>query len=178
MWEDVGATQRCKIHRSERFVNSGVRDLAEEVHVNLTPSSDGSATVVALGDEAASRSELAGAKAAALARSALRGLPTLDGFVITTRAGLTEGAAHRDDDPALARAWTELSAGGRRPLVVRSSHRRGRRGLLDGRHVRLGARRARRHAFHEAVDAVLGSAAARACPTRPWRSSSSLLAPR
>ncbi|MFE4963941.1 PEP/pyruvate-binding domain-containing protein [Streptomyces sp. NPDC056660] len=55
----------------------------------------------------------AGSKAANLARAAGAGLPVLPGFVIP------DGAF--GDTAALRRAWLELSGGGGRPLVVRSS---------------------------------------------------------
>lgn len=54
-----------------------------------------------------------GSKAANLARAARAGLPVLPGFVIPDG-----GSA---DTVALRRAWDELSDGGTRPLVVRSS---------------------------------------------------------
>ncbi|MFJ2235489.1 PEP/pyruvate-binding domain-containing protein [Streptomyces sp. NPDC087859] len=54
-----------------------------------------------------------GSKAANLARAAGAGLPVLPGFVIPYEGG--------DDPVALRRAWQELSDGGARPLVVRSS---------------------------------------------------------
>ncbi|MFC8093869.1 hypothetical protein [Streptomyces sp. NPDC057301] len=56
---------------------------------------------------------LLGSKAANLARAARAGLPVLPGFVIPYRAA--------GDTVALRRAWDELSDGGARPLVVRSS---------------------------------------------------------
>ncbi|WP_244221485.1 PEP/pyruvate-binding domain-containing protein [Streptomyces nigra] len=56
---------------------------------------------------------LTGSKAANLARAAAAGLPVLPGFVIPHGA--------REDEVALRRAWDELSDGGARPLVVRSS---------------------------------------------------------
>ncbi|KKD03575.1 PEP/pyruvate-binding domain-containing protein [Streptomyces sp. WM6386] len=55
----------------------------------------------------------AGSKAANLARAAGAGLPVLPGFVIPYEGGA--------DPDALRRAWQELSDGGARPLVVRSS---------------------------------------------------------
>ncbi|MCT9084380.1 PEP/pyruvate-binding domain-containing protein [Streptomyces fulvoviolaceus] len=55
----------------------------------------------------------AGSKAANLARAAGAGLPVLPGFVIPDGAGT--------DETALRRAWDELSDGGARSLVVRSS---------------------------------------------------------
>ncbi|KUL22125.1 PEP/pyruvate-binding domain-containing protein, partial [Streptomyces regalis] len=56
---------------------------------------------------------LMGSKAANLARAARAGLPVLPGFVIPHQA--------TRDTVALRRAWDELSDGGTRPLVVRSS---------------------------------------------------------
>ncbi|MEV0169840.1 PEP/pyruvate-binding domain-containing protein [Streptomyces sp. NPDC050803] len=55
----------------------------------------------------------AGSKAANLARAAGAGLPVLPGFVIPYRG--------QGDPDALRRAWHEVSDGGARPLVVRSS---------------------------------------------------------
>ncbi|MDN3020996.1 PEP/pyruvate-binding domain-containing protein [Streptomyces sp. S.PB5] len=55
----------------------------------------------------------AGSKAANLARAAGAGLPVLPGFVIPYRGGT--------DPVALRHAWHDLSDGGARPLVVRSS---------------------------------------------------------
>ncbi|MEO3848163.1 PEP/pyruvate-binding domain-containing protein [Streptomyces sp. B8F3] len=60
----------------------------------------------------------AGAKAANLARAAAAGLPVLPGFVLTDPA-LAPGAPAGPD--ALRAAWQDLSEGGRRPLIVRSS---------------------------------------------------------
>ncbi|WP_217207576.1 PEP/pyruvate-binding domain-containing protein [Streptomyces sp. AC550_RSS872] len=54
-----------------------------------------------------------GSKAANLALAARAGLPVLPGFVIPDRGS--------GDTVALRRAWDELSDGGARPLVVRSS---------------------------------------------------------
>jgi pyruvate,water dikinase len=68
---------------------------------------------VALDQPAAADPAVAGSKAANLARAARAGLPVLPGFVIP--AGVPE------DSPALRDAWRELSDGGERPLVVRSS---------------------------------------------------------
>ncbi|MBD0844524.1 PEP/pyruvate-binding domain-containing protein [Streptomyces sp. TRM68416] len=55
----------------------------------------------------------AGSKAANLARAAGAGLPVLPGFVIPYKG--------KGDPDALRRAWQEVSGGGARPLVVRSS---------------------------------------------------------
>ena len=74
--------------------------------------------VVALHDPAAAESELTGAKAAALARAAARGLPVLAGMVVTTDAFVRP---ERNVEPELERAWSTMSDGGRRPVVVRSS---------------------------------------------------------
>ncbi|MGW5467736.1 PEP/pyruvate-binding domain-containing protein [Streptomyces chartreusis] len=59
---------------------------------------------------------LMGSKATNLARAAGAGLPVLPGFVIPHRTG-----GDVIDMVALRRAWHELSDGGTRPLVVRSS---------------------------------------------------------
>ncbi len=69
--------------------------------------------VVPLGQPDAALSRSIGSKAANLARAARAGLPVLPGFVIPDRAV--------GDTVALRRAWDELSEGGARPLVVRSS---------------------------------------------------------
>ncbi|MEU6251637.1 PEP/pyruvate-binding domain-containing protein [Streptomyces sp. NPDC047043] len=68
---------------------------------------------VPLTEPGAALPRLAGSKAANLARAARAGLPVLPGFVIP------EGGD--GDTVALRRAWHELSEGGVRPLVVRSS---------------------------------------------------------
>lgn len=68
---------------------------------------------VPLAQPAAAVTAVAGSKAANLARAAGAGLPVLPGFVIPYRGG--------GDRVALRRAWEELSDGGARPLVVRSS---------------------------------------------------------
>ncbi|WP_419993275.1 PEP/pyruvate-binding domain-containing protein [Streptomyces boninensis] len=70
--------------------------------------------VVALDDPRARDARLAGAKAANLARAAGAGLPVLPGFVL-----LPDGQA--GDVRDLRAAWAELSDGGARPLIVRSS---------------------------------------------------------
>lgn len=81
--------------------------------------------VVSLDDPAATDPALVGAKAAALARASRAGLPVLPGFVLTTTA-----AALLEDQPngrqlalevTLRAAWRQLSDGGSRSLVVRSS---------------------------------------------------------
>ncbi|MFC4499223.1 MULTISPECIES: PEP/pyruvate-binding domain-containing protein [Streptomyces] len=68
---------------------------------------------VPLEDPGAALPRSAGSKAANLARAARAGLPVLPGFVIPHLGGT--------DTIALRRAWDELSEGGSRPLVVRSS---------------------------------------------------------
>jgi phosphohistidine swiveling domain-containing protein len=70
-------------------------------------------TTVPLDRPGADLPQLAGSKAANLARAARAGLPVLPGFVIPPDGGT--------DTVALRRAWHELSDGGARPLVVRSS---------------------------------------------------------
>ncbi|MEV0298477.1 PEP/pyruvate-binding domain-containing protein [Nocardia sp. NPDC050710] len=69
--------------------------------------------VLALSDPAARNAELAGAKAAALARAAANGLPVLKGFVLTT-------AWSPSGDPPQEQ-WRRLSHSGKTALVVRSS---------------------------------------------------------
>ncbi|WP_406351363.1 PEP/pyruvate-binding domain-containing protein [Streptomyces sp. NBC_00658] len=69
--------------------------------------------------------QFAGSKAAHLARAARAGLPVLPGFVVPYEAsGVSDisGISGTSGDPAALRhAWHELSGGGARPLVVRSS---------------------------------------------------------
>ncbi|MFE5817688.1 PEP/pyruvate-binding domain-containing protein [Streptomyces sp. NPDC056479] len=69
--------------------------------------------VVPLNQSGTALPRLMGSKAANLARAARAGLPVLPGFVIPHQAS--------GDMIALRRAWDELSDGGTRPLVVRSS---------------------------------------------------------
>jgi phosphohistidine swiveling domain-containing protein len=78
---------------------------------------DSEALVLSLDDPRASDPLVAGAKAAAIARARIAGLPALPGFVITTaamaapRLALDEIRAH----------WNAVSDAGARALVVRSS---------------------------------------------------------
>ncbi|MFD0438769.1 PEP/pyruvate-binding domain-containing protein [Streptomyces chartreusis] len=72
--------------------------------------------VVPLGRPGSELPRIVGSKAANLARAAGAGLPVLPGFVIPHRTG-----GDVVDMVALRRAWQELSDGGTRPLVVRSS---------------------------------------------------------
>jgi phosphohistidine swiveling domain-containing protein len=74
--------------------------------------------VVDLRSREATSVELAGAKAASLARSAAAGLPVLPGFVLTTALDPDAPGA---GDEAIRRAWRGLTDDGRAPLVVRSS---------------------------------------------------------
>ncbi|QOV39067.1 pyruvate phosphate dikinase [Streptomyces ferrugineus] len=69
--------------------------------------------IVPLDQPGAALPRLMGSKAANLARAARAGLPVLPGFVIPHGGN--------GDTVALRRAWDELSDGGTRPLVVRSS---------------------------------------------------------
>ncbi|WP_280265493.1 PEP/pyruvate-binding domain-containing protein [Nocardia wallacei] len=69
--------------------------------------------IVSLRDPRAQHPALSGAKAATLAQAAHRGLPVLDGFVLTT--------AWPDGGRLPEIEWRRLTVGGRRPLVVRSS---------------------------------------------------------
>ena len=63
---------------------------------------------------------LVGAKAANLARARQKGLPVLPGFAVTTAATATLERTGRLD-PTAEDAWRDLSEGGIRRLVVRSS---------------------------------------------------------
>ncbi|MDQ3978103.1 MAG: hypothetical protein M3314_00925, partial [Actinomycetota bacterium] len=110
--------------------------------------------VVSLDDPGALDAQLVGAKAAALATARRAGLPVLEGAVLTT--GLTtttRGLA------ALA-AWTRVSYGGTRRLVVRSSStvEDGREQSMAGLFTSVVDVRTMED-FHEAVDAVLASGA-------------------
>ncbi|SOD60927.1 pyruvate, water dikinase [Streptomyces zhaozhouensis] len=67
-----------------------------------------------LGDPRATRAEVVGGKAAALARARGVGLPALPGFVV-----LPAASGQRGEDPLTL--WRRLSDDGRHPLVVRSS---------------------------------------------------------
>ncbi|MBW3613718.1 MAG: pyruvate, phosphate dikinase [Actinobacteria bacterium] len=76
-----------------------------------------------LADNRASDPRLAGAKAASLAHAMAAGLSVVPGFVITTTTTATIDAGHWTiavEDEVRA-AWKELSGGGQRALVVRSS---------------------------------------------------------
>ena len=75
--------------------------------------------VIKLSDPAACRAELAGAKAANLARCALAGAPIQPGFVLTT-AGSARGTSDAGVLTALRVEWDAIG-GGDVPLVVRSS---------------------------------------------------------
>jgi pyruvate,water dikinase len=75
--------------------------------------------LVALHDGRAVSPALVGAKAAMLAESWRRGLPVLDGAVITTVG--TRAWSERGPLPAARQIWSALSRDGAVPLVVRSS---------------------------------------------------------
>ena len=83
--------------------------------------------VVPLHESRAADPEITGRKAAVLASAAARGFPVLPGFVVTTAgcAALVAAGGAVAAPPlvraALDAAWDELSDGGRRTLVVRSS---------------------------------------------------------
>jgi phosphohistidine swiveling domain-containing protein len=79
--------------------------------------SDVRPAVVTLDDPSAVDPTLTGAKAAALARAAVAGLPVLPGFVLTTAAGTATETTTQE----LAEAWRWLSEDGERSVVVRSS---------------------------------------------------------
>ncbi len=82
--------------------------------------------VLGLGDRRALDPDVAGAKAANLARARQGGFNVLDGFVVTvegTRVFSTQRARQigRDLEKLLRKRWASLSHHGSRPLVVRSS---------------------------------------------------------
>jgi phosphohistidine swiveling domain-containing protein len=79
--------------------------------------------VVDLKDEAGQDPDVAGAKAAALARARAAGMPVLPGFAVTTAhaRAFADGQAAGNDLEALRSAWRQLSDAGSRSLVVRSS---------------------------------------------------------
>lgn len=122
--------------------------------------------VVDLTDAVATDPDVTGRKAATLAAAAAQGFPVLPGFVLTTEgcALLAAGALGAPDGPAQAlgqlhRAWSALSDGGRRALVVRSSSpgEDGATSSMAGRFTSvLGVRT--RGAFLDAVHTVVESA--------------------
>lgn len=82
--------------------------------------------VLGLADKRALDPDIAGAKAANLARAMQGGFTVLDGFVVTvegTRVFSTQRSRQigRDLEKLLKKRWAALSADGTRPLVVRSS---------------------------------------------------------
>jgi phosphohistidine swiveling domain-containing protein len=79
--------------------------------------SDVRPALVTLDDPSAIDPTLTGAKAAALARAAVAGLPVLPGFVLTTAAGTATETTTQE----LAEGWRWLSEDGERSVVVRSS---------------------------------------------------------
>lgn len=106
-----------------------VRTVGQEAGAPAKRQASGDA-VVNLHDRRALDPALVGAKAAALARAALHGLPVLPGFVLTTNAtGATGDAGTSDEvrprdsvvDSELEVAWRRLSGPERQRLVVRSS---------------------------------------------------------
>ncbi len=117
--------------------------------------------VVELGDEAATRPDVAGAKAAALAVARRAGLPTLGGFVITTEGTAALDCGWCDVVAAMREAWHQLTADGRHALVVRSSStvEDGAASSMAGMFTSVLDVRDW-PAFREAVRVVLGSAKA------------------
>ncbi len=124
------------------------------------PQSCPTAAVLDLGDSRAADPQLVGAKASSLARAMASGLPVLPGFVITTTttAAIDAGGWTGDLEAELRAAWNELSEGGRRALVVRSSSTAedlGETSMAGRFRSVVGARGW--DEFREAVDAVLDS---------------------
>jgi phosphohistidine swiveling domain-containing protein len=123
--------------------------------------------VVRLHGSRATDPELAGRKAAVLASAAARGFPVLPGFVVTTAgcAALVAAGGAVAAPPlvraALDAAWVELTGGGLRTLVVRSSSpgEDGATSSMAGQFTSV--LDVRDHdAFLAAVDAVIASAGA------------------
>ncbi len=90
---------------------------------HTTPAAARAFPVLGLDDPRAQDSDLAGAKASALARARAAALPALPGFVITTDG--VRAIVDRDKSGeamfAVHDAWRQLSDNGERSLVVRSS---------------------------------------------------------
>jgi pyruvate,water dikinase len=130
--------------------------MAQEKGVPVA-SDEGSAgsrpAAVTLDDRDALDASLVGAKAAALAAARRAGLPVLPGVVLTT------AATQADRGLAALAAWSEVSAGGTRPLVVRSSStvEDGRQTSMAGLFTSVVGVRALAD-FTAAVDTVLASA--------------------
>ncbi len=92
--------------------------------VHTTPARASVLTsVLDLDDDRAQNPDVAGAKAASLARARAASLPALPGFVITVEGAraLAERSARGADAFAVHEAWRHLSDDGRISLVVRSS---------------------------------------------------------
>lgn len=95
-----------------------------ESWVHTTPARVSTlAPVLELDDLRSQDADVAGAKAASLARARAAGLPVLPGFVITVDGAraLVTGRAHAADAFVIHEAWRLLSEDGRVSLVVRSS---------------------------------------------------------
>lgn len=136
------------------------------------PVGGASPPIVTLRDDWATLPALTGRKAAALATALLRGFPVVHGFVVTT-AGASVLRAHggaarapASVRAALDSAWEELSDGGRRPLVVRSSSpgEDGADSSMAGQFLSV-LDVVGHEAFLAAVDRVLASAVAGAEPS-------------
>ena len=95
-----------------------------EMWVHTTPARASVLTpVLDLDDDRAQNPDVAGAKAASLARARSSGLPALPGFVITVEGArvLDDRSARGADAFAVHDAWRQLSEDGQISLVVRSS---------------------------------------------------------
>ena len=100
----------------------GVR--RSQMWVHTTPARASVLTpVLDLDDDRAQNPDVAGAKAASLARARSSGLPALPGFVITVEGArvLDDRSARGADGFAVHDAWRQLSEDGQISLVVRSS---------------------------------------------------------
>lgn len=107
-------------HLTPPGLETRLDDAPQTIDLGLPP------LVLGLGDKRALDPDIAGAKAANLARALQGGFTVLDGFVVTvegTRVFSTQRARQvgRDLEKLLRKRWAALSDEGTRPLVVRSS---------------------------------------------------------
>jgi phosphoenolpyruvate synthase/pyruvate phosphate dikinase len=111
----VGCVVRVRENGSEEDAMRHRSTLAADVAVDRADDAGGRRPiVVGLDDPAALRTDLVGAKAAALARAKAARFDVLAGFAVTT-------AFDGQDHDALRDAWQALSNHGEQALVVRSS---------------------------------------------------------
>lgn len=113
--------------RGDRLRSNGHRRGQAVTETATWPHSELSPLLLGLDDRRAADHHVVGRKAANLARARSLGFPVLPGFVVTTAAcSAIDGYSSAEGVPALVEgelrsAWTDLSVGGQRCLVVRSS---------------------------------------------------------